>query len=168
MGGNDGVRPDRDRDPAGRARSARPRDELGRPLPHGADGVERVPEGLARTPLEALAEAQRLLDTGRPFQAHEVLEDAWKAADEPLRQLWKGLAQLAVALTHAGRGNATGTVALLRRGADNLAPYRGSAPYGVQVESLCQWAVELADAVADQRAAVGLPDSPLPPPRLRG
>ncbi|MCZ9345950.1 DUF309 domain-containing protein, partial [Streptomyces sp. TRM76130] len=36
---------DRDRDDEGRARNARPRDGLGRPLPYGADGVPRQPEG---------------------------------------------------------------------------------------------------------------------------
>ena len=68
---------DRDRDAAGRARNARPRDALGRPLPYGAAGEERASEGVVRTPDDALAEAQALLDAGRPFHAHEVLEDAW-------------------------------------------------------------------------------------------
>ena len=97
---------DRDRDAEGRARNARPRDALGRPLPYGAVGEERAPEGVVRAPAESLAEAQELLDAGRPFHAHEVLEDAWKSAPEAERQLWRGLAQLAVGLTHATRGNA--------------------------------------------------------------
>ncbi|MER6901906.1 DUF309 domain-containing protein, partial [Amycolatopsis sp. NPDC000740] len=86
----------RDRDDQGRARNARPRDGLGRPLPYGSDGVPRQPEGVQRTPAETLAEAQHLLDAGRPFHAHEVFEDAWKATDGPERELWRGLAQLAV------------------------------------------------------------------------
>ncbi|MYT22433.1 DUF309 domain-containing protein, partial [Streptomyces sp. SID7760] len=68
----------RDRDGEGRARSARPRDGLGRPLAYGEPGVERQPEGVVRTPAETVAEAQRLLDAGMPFHAHEVFEDAWK------------------------------------------------------------------------------------------
>lgn len=68
-------------------------------------------------PAAALALAQQLLDAGRPFHAHEVLEDAWKAAPDAERALWKGLAQLAVGVTHARRGNARGAAALLRRGA---------------------------------------------------
>jgi uncharacterized protein len=99
---------ERDRDAEGRARNARPRDALGRPLPYGAAGEERAPEGIVRPPDRALAEAQELLDAGRPFHAHEVLEDAWKSAPEPERQLWRGLAQLAVGLTHAARGNSRG------------------------------------------------------------
>ncbi|NEB67923.1 DUF309 domain-containing protein, partial [Streptomyces fulvissimus] len=57
----------RDRDTEGRARNARPRDGLGRPLPYGTPGVERQPEGVVRTPRETLREAQRLLDAGMPF-----------------------------------------------------------------------------------------------------
>ena len=62
-------------------------------LPRGAAGVERVPEGFVLPPAEALAEAQRLLDEGMPFHAHEVLEASWKSAPEAERELWQGLAQ---------------------------------------------------------------------------
>jgi len=133
---------DRDRDAAGRARNARPRDALGRPLPYGAAGEERAPEGVVRTPEDALAEAQALLDAGRPFHAHEVLEDAWKSAPEPDRQLWRGLAQVAVGLTHAARGNATGAAALIQRGTANLAPYAADPPHGVAVGALVRWAAD--------------------------
>lgn len=136
--------PDRDRDDAGRARNARPRDALGRPLPYGATGEERAPEGVLRRPADALAEAQRLLDAGRPFHAHEVLEDAWKSAPEAERQLWRGLAQLAVGLTHAARGNRTGARTLLERGAGNIAPYGDEPPHGVDVAGLVGWARNLA------------------------
>ena len=138
------VSVDRDRDPAGRARNARPRDGLGRPLPYGAPGVERQPEGIPRTPAASLVEAQRLLDDGMPFHAHEVLEDAWKAAEEPERGLWRGLAQLAVGLTHAARGNATGGAALFRRGAENIEPYEATPPYDIDVAGLRTWATTLA------------------------
>ena len=118
---------ERDRDAEGRARNARPRDALGRPLPYGAVGEERAPEGVVRTPAQSLAEAQELLDAGRPFHAHEVLEDAWKSAPEADRQLWRGLAQLAVGLTHAARGNARGAATLLRPGRGQHRALRGRA-----------------------------------------
>src|SRR6478735_10984585 len=89
----------RDRDANGRARNSRPRDALGRPLPYGSDNVERQPEGIVRTPAETITQAQELLDSGKPFHAHEVFEDAWKSSSGPDRELWKGLAQLAVGLT---------------------------------------------------------------------
>lgn len=138
------TRRDRDRDEQGRARSARPRDGLGRPLPYDAQGIERQPEGLQRTPQQTLAEAQRLLDEGMPFHAHEVFEDAWKSAEASERALWRGLAQLAVGLTHAARGNAAGGVSLLRRGADNIAPYAEHRSHGVDIVGLTRWAERLA------------------------
>ncbi|NHC44363.1 DUF309 domain-containing protein [Motilibacter aurantiacus] len=140
-----GVR--RDRDPEGRARNARPRDALGRPLPHGAEGVERVPDDFVLPPVDALAEAQRLIDAGRPFHAHEVLEGSWKAAPPEERELWKGLAQLAVGLTHAERGNAAGAARLLRRGALRIAGSAEHPPYAIAVDALVVWAQALAAEV---------------------
>src|SRR5262245_31738295 len=149
----------RDRDPAGRARNARPRDGLGRPLPRGVPGVATTPDGLALPPRAALAEAQRLLDAGRPFHAHEVLEGQWKAADDDVRELWRGLAQLAVGLTHAGRGNATGAVQLLRRAAGRIDGYAQAPPFGVPVPDLVSWAGELAARIErDGLAAVDRAD----------
>ncbi|GAB7029838.1 hypothetical protein JCM4914_12990 [Streptomyces platensis subsp. malvinus] len=154
----------RDRDDEGRARNARPRDGLGRPLPYGAPGVARQPEGVTRTPAEALAEAQRLLDAGMPFHAHEVLEDAWKAAPEAERELWRGLAQLAVGLTHAARGNAVGGSALLERGAGAIAPYAAAAPYGIDVAGLLAWADGLTGRLAGGPAAGNGAAGPWPVP----
>ncbi|MFJ5830914.1 DUF309 domain-containing protein [Streptomyces sp. NPDC093089] len=144
----------RDRDAAGRARSGRPRDGLGRPLPYGAEGVPRQPEGVVRVPAETLGEAQRLLDAGMPFHAHEVFEDAWKSGPEAERDLWQGLAQLAVGLTHAARGNAAGGARLLRRGAARLldaAPE--AAAYGIDADGLVIWARDLADRTEAGRGA---------------
>jgi hypothetical protein len=135
---------DRDRDPAGRARNNRPRDGLGRPLPHDAQGVERVPDDLVLPPEESLVEAQRLIDAGRPFHAHEVLEGTWKAAPEGERDLWQGLAQLAVGLTHRARGNRNGASTLLHRGAARIEPYAGAPPYGIDVAGLVATARALA------------------------
>jgi uncharacterized protein len=152
---------ERDRDAEGRARNARPRDALGRPLPYGAAGEERAPEGIVRPPDRALAEAQELLDAGRPFHAHEVLEDAWKSAPEPERQLWRGLAQLAVGLTHAARGNDRGAATLLERGAGNVAAYADAPPHGIDVAGLVAWGRALAAAPPSSRDAAALA------PRLR-
>ncbi len=127
----------RDRDPAGRPRTARPRDELGRPLPRtrsaadadaDSDGAARVPDDLVVTPAKAAVLGGSLLAEGRPFHAHEVFEAAWKTAPDADREFWRGLAQIAVGLTHARRGNASGAVTLLRRGAAGVRGYAGDPP----------------------------------------
>jgi predicted metal-dependent hydrolase len=105
-------------------------------LPYGADGVPTMPDDLSVTPAQALDEAQRLLEQGKPFHAHEVLEAAWKAAPDAERELWRGLAQLAVGLTHARRGNPTGAQRLLDRAADRIAKFRSDPPHGIDVEGL--------------------------------
>ncbi|WP_235900362.1 DUF309 domain-containing protein [Lolliginicoccus suaedae] len=111
----------RDRDIDGRARNQRPRDCLGRPLPHGDEREcgHSIPGFVSAA--QALRDADALLATGHPFHAHELLEDAWKAAPANEAQAWRALAQLAVGVTHAARGNPTGAGRLLGRAAANLA-----------------------------------------------
>ena len=153
---------ERERDEAGRPRNARPRDELGRPLPRGDAGVVRVPDDLVLAPADSLVEAQRLLDEGLPFHAHEVLEATWKAAPDAERELWQGLAQLAVGLTHALRENSTGAATLLRRGAERISGYAGEPPYGIDVTGLLDWSRSLAARLDDPAHDAG----PLSAPRL--
>ena len=149
----------RDRDAAGRARNARPRDAYGRPLPRGATGVPTMPDDLSMPVDEAVAEAQRLLDADRPFHAHEVLEAVWKAAPSEERELWRGLAQVAVGITHLRRGNATGARALLSRAADRIAGFT-PGPYGLDVPGIAAEARRVAALIergdADPGLGVGL------------
>ncbi|MEZ0077261.1 DUF309 domain-containing protein [Planotetraspora sp. GP83] len=150
----------RDRDEAGRPRSSRPRDEYGRPLPHGAEGVPRVPDDYAPDAREALDEASRLLSTGRPFHAHEVLEARWKTGPADERELWQGLAQICVGLTHVQRGNLSGAAALLARGSARLGTYGSRRPYGLDLKALALAAdriiVDIDTGVVDPPAAIGL------------
>ena len=131
----------RDRDEAGRARQARPRDALGRPLPYGEAGVEPVSEE-PLPPDGTLAAARALVDEGRPFSAHEVLEARWKAGPEQERDLWQGLAQLCVGLTHALRGNDVGARRLLERGVGRLEQYAGTGgpTYGLDLVQVTECA----------------------------
>jgi uncharacterized protein len=131
----------RDRDDQGRPRQARPRDALGRPLPYGAPGVEPVPEE-PLPPEETLVSARRLVDEGRPFAAHEVLESRWKAGPDAERDLWQGLAQVCVGLTHAARGNHVGAARLVERAATHLEQYRGGGgpTYGLDLPEVLRCA----------------------------
>ncbi|HYY18910.1 MAG TPA: DUF309 domain-containing protein [Streptosporangiaceae bacterium] len=160
----------RDRDPAGRPRNARPRDALGRPLDPAdgpGSGADRIPDDLVITGAEAAALADRLLRDGRPFHAHEVLEAAWKSGPADERDLWQGLAQIAVGLTHARRGNARGAVALLSRGADRVrgsqrAVGRLASPFGMNVDAFLAAADDLA-ACIERDGLDGIPTADLSP-----
>ena len=127
----------RDRDVAGRARQARPRDALGRPLPYGSVGVEPVSEE-PLPPQDTLRVAHALVDAGRPFSAHEVLEARWKAAPSDERDLWQGLAQICVGLTHFARGNQVGGARLVDRGIGRLADYAATngPTYGLDLDAV--------------------------------
>ena len=166
----------RDRDPAGRPRNARPRDGLGRPLDRADDagsGADRIPDDLVITGAEAAALADRLLRDGRPFHAHEVLEAAWKSGPAGERDLWQGLAQIAVGLTHARRGNARGAVALLSRGAERVrgslsgtgsqrAGGRLASPFGMNVDAFLAAADDLAARI-ERDGLDGIPPADLSP-----
>ena len=139
----------RDRDESGRPRSARPRDALGRPLARGSEGIPRIADDLELAPAETLAYAQELLDRGLAFNAHEVLEAAWKNSLPDERMLWQGLAQLAVGITHVQRGNVKGAMSLLRNASTRISQDDRSAPHGVDVAGL----VDFADALIDDLKA---------------
>jgi uncharacterized protein len=168
----------RDRDPAGRPRNARPRDALGRPLDR-SDGSEsgsesgsgsgeaRIPDDLVLAGPEAARLADDLLRAGRPFHAHEVLEASWKTGPAHERDLWQGLAQVAVGLTHARRGNASGAVALLSRGAQRVRAYQAAAPsptgpYGMDLTAFLAASDDLAARI-ERDGLADIPDAALRP-----
>ena len=161
----------RDRDLAGRPRNARPRDALGRPLDRGAaEGETRVPDDLALPGADAAALADRLLRAGRPFHAHEVLEASWKSGPPRERDLWQGLAQVAVGLTHAHRGNARGAVALLRRGGQRVRAYQEQTtsprdrdrPHGIEIAAFLAASDDLAARI-ERNGLAGIPAADLRP-----
>jgi hypothetical protein len=147
----------------------RPRDRYGRPLPQGSpdelDPRRAVAERAGSDP-RVLAVAAALFDDQRFFEAHEIFEALWKSpgvgdADRPF---WKGLAQLAVALCHAQRGNFHGTAVLLDRAGRRLAGYP-SPHCGVDTARL-----RVLATAAQQLAAAGAAPAPatLPPFPLVG
>jgi len=162
----------RDRDLAGRPRNARPRDALGRPLDRSraAEDEPRVPDDLALAGADAAALADQLLRAGRPFHAHEVLEASWKSGPPRERDLWQGLAQVAVGLTHAHRGNARGAVTLLRRGAQRVRAYQAQAasppdpdhPYGIEIAAFLAASDDLAARI-ERHGLAGIPAADMRP-----
>ena len=62
-------------------------------------------------------------DGGAFFEAHEILEAFWVGYRGGDRDFYRGLIQAAVALHHAGTGNAVGATGVAARARQNLATY---------------------------------------------
>jgi hypothetical protein len=73
-------------------------------------------EDLCHAPLHPqAAEGLRLFNAGHYFEAHEALEEAWNAESGKVRDLYRGILQIAVAYLHITRGNYNGAVKVHER-----------------------------------------------------
>jgi hypothetical protein len=106
------------------------------------------PEAAALPPLLRAGIAE--FNAGEYFACHETLEALWKAERGPVRALYQGILQLAVALYHLQRGNYRGTLVLLARARANLAPF-APAWQGVDVAGL----LAAAEAIEREVRALG-------------
>ncbi len=86
-----------------------------------------------------------LARAGSWFDAHEELELAWRAAEDPERDFFQGLVHVVVAWYQAGRGNQVGCGRQLEKAARRLKAY-APAHRGVAVATLLR-DVERARAV---------------------
>lgn len=64
-----------------------------------------------------------LFNRGEYFDAHEVWEDLWHDTAGPDRRFYQGLIQAAVAVYHAGNGNARGARRLFHSGRRYMSAY---------------------------------------------
>jgi len=104
--------------------------------------------------LPAIRGALALVRAGDGFAAHEVLEELWRAAPVPERDLYQGLVHVAVATYQEARGNEVGRRRQLEKAARRLGPY-APAYEGLDVAALLTWAGE---ALAAERCPP-LPDA---------
>ena len=92
------------------------------------------------------------------FDAHEVLEDVWRAAPVPEKKFLQGLIQIAVGLHHFSTGNRVGAQSLLARANRNLEAYPDEHG-GLNL-------TEVRQAVNECVAVLERGDSELPLPHL--
>ncbi len=85
-----------------------------------------------------IAEALALVRGDRGFEAHELLEELWRAAETSERDLYQGLVHVAVATYQDGRGNAAGRTRQLEKALRRLTPY-APAYEGIAIEALLAW-----------------------------
>lgn len=89
------------------------------------------------------------------FDAHEALEDVWRAAPGPDKKFLQGLIQVAVALHHHGRGNSVGARSVLKRAFRNLSAYPKDFS-GIHLS-------DLMNSIAEWQRALEQ-GTPVPPP----
>jgi predicted metal-dependent hydrolase len=98
-----------------------------------------------------------LFNAGRFYDAHEVLEDVWRAETDLARKRFlQGLVQIAVGLHHHSTGNITGALSLMRRGRGNLMRFSAHAEE-VQVEGLLTALLEFQRALEEGSSLPPLP-----------
>jgi len=103
-----------------------------------------------------LSHGVRLFNAAAFFDAHEALEDVWRAAPTAEKKFLQGLIQVAVALYHHGNGNSVGARSVLRRAFRNLSRYPenfGGINSALLLNSISAWQHALDE---------GTPVPPLP------
>lgn len=60
-------------------------------------------------------EGMELFNSGRYFEAHEALEAAWRVETGPVRDLYRGILQVAVVYLHITRHNYVGATKVYQR-----------------------------------------------------
>lgn len=83
---------------------------------------------------------------GEFFEQHETLEDLWREEPRPIRELYRGILQIGVAMYHIQRGNHHGAVYMLTRGQAYLQPFAPSCQ-GVDVADLLDQAARALSEV---------------------
>lgn len=102
---------------------------------------------LCNGPLHPQAvEGFRLFNSGKFFEAHEALEDAWNAEPGKVRELYRGILQIAVAYLHITRGNYLGAVKVYGRSQKWLKDWPAVCR-GIQVDELRRNAQTVMDEV---------------------
>jgi predicted metal-dependent hydrolase len=91
-------------------------------------------------------EGIRLFNAGDFFQAHEALEEAWKGASSPQRELYQGILQIGLAYYQIRQGSYRGALKMFRRGQSKLASL-GEDQNGIDVKGLREDAREVEDAL---------------------
>jgi predicted metal-dependent hydrolase len=90
------------------------------------------------------------------FDAHEALEDVWRAAPPENKKFLQGVVQVAVAFHHHSTGNRVGMRGVLERAIKNLAEPPGT--FGqIELAGLLQSLVQWREAIDNDSSLPALP-----------
>lgn len=102
-------------------------------------------------PPAALLRGIAEFNDGEYFACHETLEALWRAERGPVRRLYQGVLQVAVALHHLERGNLPGARSILAKAEKHLAACPAPC-LGVDVAALREDTRLLAESLAGSDA----------------
>lgn len=77
-------------------------------------------------------------NAGRYFECHETIEEIWQEEQGEVRDLYKGLIQVAAAFVHVGKNNFVGADRLMRTALGYLEPYRATGAMGFDIDTICR------------------------------
>jgi uncharacterized protein len=103
-------------------------------------------------PPELLLHGIEQFNRGEYFEQHETLETLWRAENGPVRDLYRGILQVGVALHHLRRGNFHGACVLFEEGMGRLVPFAPECQ-AVDIESLLSSARRAHAALLEKGAA---------------
>jgi hypothetical protein len=92
---------------------------------------------------------------GDYFECHETLEEIWMHEQGKIRDLYKGILQIGVALYHAKRSNLKGAMRLVSSGMALLSPFAPEC-MGIDVAHLLQSAGRFRDELNELASDPGL------------
>lgn len=105
-------------------------------------GSQSRQEGCSQPAPPDLLEGIARFNRGEYHPCHEIVEVLWKRTPGPVRDLYQGIIQLAIALHHTRSGNFAGATAMYEKAIAKLVP----------LEPACQ-GVDVAGLAAQARAA---------------
>jgi uncharacterized protein len=86
-----------------------------------------------KPPLKLL-EGIEQFNRGEYYDCHETLEEIWRDEQGKIRDLYKGILQIGVAIYHAKRSNLRGAMRLISSGMELLSPF---APQCMGIDVAC-------------------------------
>ncbi len=76
-----------------------------------------------KKPPPKILEGIRQFNRGDYYDCHETLEEIWMHEHGEIRDFYKGILQIGVAIYHAKRSNLKGAIRLVSSGMDLLSPF---------------------------------------------
>jgi predicted metal-dependent hydrolase len=119
-----------------------------------------------REPPPELRRAIEQFNAGEYYECHETLEDLWRGEPGTIRDLYKGILQIGVALHHAKRANLKGAQRLIASGV-KLTERFAPRCLGVDTALLLETAVRIREELERLGSGQCLPPGYAPEIKLR-